>query len=444
MVKVFGKNLKVMKQLFLSAPSDTGTSNDVRRIQQSLISHQTCGINNSYTRQINGEAQPSNGNSRESHQRAWVRNSLPLNDPLAATCMPESWARASILIRLNLLAGVASGIRVSIAESSGDRSALAWMSALMECKLSAMAFTDPRDIDGARKVTRANTALSEADIEPISLQAKERLAIMNGTALAALSDESFKPFITQVRPHSGQPDEATLWQDRYSWRTASQWIGPVLEDFALAYDQLTVELNLARAVRSAVEKLCQGLQSIGRMLFTQCTEMMNPATNRGLPPTSCPDDSNISFLFKGMNILTAEMDNQALNSLALLSARYTLEGVDILSQIAAAHLLALCQAFDPRAIEIDGRTSSRRMYYFIRNDLGTPFLGEEHLDSAKGVTMDGISSSLELYNTRVYEPIRLRRLYDIILNSFKEAKEMGQRATVSGKENCNGNGTRHA
>ena len=140
------------------------------------------------------------------------------------------------------------------------------------------------------------------------------------------SDESFEPFIARVRPHSGQLDsaqsikafltgsrllnkhdnqnEATLRQDRYSLRTASQWIGPVLEDFCLAHEQLTVKLNSvtdnplidtdtgrvfhggnfhARAVTSAVEKLRQGLQSIGRMLFTQCTEMMNPATNRGLP-----------------------------------------------------------------------------------------------------------------------------------------------------------------
>lgn len=555
-------------------------SNDVERVQQSLISHLTCGIvadgkqelalnsnghpsqsnghssqSDGHSRQSNGEAHPGNGksNGQQKQPRASVRSSLPLNDPLAATCMPESWARASMLIRLNSLAGGASGIRVDIAESlmnllnkdvvpripvrgsisaSGDLSALAWIGALMQGKTSATAFSGPRDVEGARRVTRADVALSEAGIAPISLHAKEGLAIVNGTAvstgvaalaayeslhLAALSqvltamsvealrgsDESFEPFIARVRPHPGQVDSArnikafltgsrllnrhdsrnvaTLRQDRYSLRTACQWIGPVLEDFGLAYDQLTVELNSvtdnplvdtetgrvlhggnfqARAVTSAAEKLRQGLQSIGRMLFTQCTEMINPATSWGLPPNLCSDDANDSFLFKGLDVVvaaltselgflanpvgshvqTAEMGNQALNSLALVSARYTLEAVDVLSQIASAHLLALCQALDLRTIEIEGRNddappdatlyigqASRRMYRFIRKDLGIPFLGEAHLASTEAATPDGVTPSMGLYNTRVYESIRSGRLYDVVLESLQEVE--AQRTT---------------
>ena len=579
-------------------------SDDVERVQQSLISHLTCGIvadgkqepilnsnghssqsngvahsgqsngvahpsqsngvahpsqNNgvahpsqsngvAHPSQNNGVAHPSKDDPKGQQQRASVRNSLPLNDPLAATCMPESWARASMLIRLNSLAGGASGIRVDIAESlinllnkdvvpripvrgsisaSGDLSALAWIGALMQGKSSATAFAGPRDVDGARRVTRADVALEEAGIAPISLHAKEGLAIVNGTAvsagvaalaaheslnLAALSqvltamsvealrgsDESFEPFIARVRPHPGQVDSArnikaflngsqllnrhdsqnmaTLRQDRYSLRTASQWIGPVLEDFCLAHDQLTVELNSvtdnplidtatgrvfhggnfqARAVTSAAEKLRQGLQGIGRMLFAQCTEMINPATSWGLPPNLCSDDANNSFLFKGLDVVvagltselgflanpvgshvqTAEMGNQSLNSLALVSARYTLEAVDVLSQIASAHLLALCQALDLRTIEIEGRNdappnatpyigqASRHMYRFVRTDLGIPFLGEEHLASTEAVTLDGATPSIGLYNTRVYESIRSGRLYDVVLASLKEVEE---------------------
>ncbi|KAF7175188.1 hypothetical protein CNMCM7691_006592 [Aspergillus felis] len=585
-------------------------SNDVERVQQSLISHLTCGIvadgkqelalnsnghsgqsnghssqshgyasqrngyssqtnghssqsnghssqSNGHSSQSNGEAHPLNGklNGQQSQQRVSVRSSLPLNDPLAATCMPESWARASMLIRLNTLACGASGIRVEIAESlmnllnkdvvpripvrgsisaSGDLSALAWIGALMQGKTSATAFSGPRDVEGARKVTRADVALSEAGIAPISLHAKEGLAIVNGTAvsagvaalaaheslhLAALSqvltamsvealrgsDESFEPFIARVRPHPGQVDSArnikafltgsrllnrhdsrnvaTLRQDRYSLRTASQWIGPVLEDFGLAYDQLTIELNSvtdnplvdtetgrvlhggnfqARVVTSAAEKLRQGLQSIGRMLFTQCTEMINPATSWGLPPNLCSDDANDSFLFKGLDVViaaltselgflanpvgshvqTAEMGNQALNSLALVSARYTLEAVDVLSQIASAHLLAVCQALDLRTIEIEGRNdappdatpyigqASRRMYRFIRRDLGIPFLGEAHLASTEAATPDGVTPSMGLYNTRVYESIRSGRLYDVVLDILQEVQ--AQR-TMNGK-----------
>ncbi|TRX92115.1 hypothetical protein FHL15_006982 [Xylaria flabelliformis] len=554
-------------------------SDDVERVQQSLITHLTCGIvadgkqkpvpnSNEHSSQSNGEVHPSKDVYGQ-QQLTPVRISLPLNDPPAATCMPESWARASMLIRLNSLAGGASGIRVDIAEclmnllnkdivpripvrgsisASGDLSALAWIGALMQGKTSTTAFAGSRDVDGARRVIRADIALSEAGIAPISLHAKEGLAIVNGTAvsagvaalaaheslnLAALSqvltamsvealrgsDESFEPFIARVRPHPGQVDSArnikgfltgsrllnrhdsqnvaTLRQDRYSLRTASQWIGPVLEDFCLAHDQLTVELNSvtdnplidaatgrvfhggnfqARAVTSAAEKLRQGLQTIGRMLFTQCTEMINPATNWGLPPNLCSDEANESFLFKGLDVViagltselgflanpvgthvqTAEMGNQSLNSLALVSARYTLEAVDVLSQIASAHLLALCQALDLRTIEIDGRRvtppdatqhigqASRRMYHFIREDLGIPFLGEEHLASVEAATLDGVTPSIGLYNTRIYESIRSGRLYDVVLESLKEVREQEHRPAAFSNSNSNGDGTRHA
>lgn len=103
-------------------------------------------------------------------------------------------------------------------------------------------FASLRDVDGARRVTRTNAALSEAGIAPISLDAKEGLAIVNDTAvsaevaalaahesinLAALSqvltamsvealpgsDESFEPFIARVRPHAGQVDSARNIKD---------------------------------------------------------------------------------------------------------------------------------------------------------------------------------------------------------------------------------------
>ena len=103
-------------------------SNDVDRVQQSLISHLTCGIvadgkqepislSNGHSTQTNGDSHAGRDNPKRRRQHAPVRSSLPLNDALAATCMPESWARASMVIRLNSLAGGASGIRVDIADS---------------------------------------------------------------------------------------------------------------------------------------------------------------------------------------------------------------------------------------------------------------------------------------------------------------------------------------
>ncbi|CAF9909964.1 MAG: hypothetical protein HETSPECPRED_009569 [Heterodermia speciosa] len=261
--------------------ADTG-SNDVERVQQSLISHLTCGIAADGKQQAvlksDGHLYQNNGDLKERRQRTLIKSSLPLND----TCTPESWARASIIIRLNTLSSGASGIRVDIVQSllnhlnkdvvpqipvrgsisaSGDLSALAWIGAVMEGKSSATASAGPRDVDGARRVKRADIALDEAGIAPISLHPKKaspsstaRPAVAGadgderGVALRG-SDESFEPFIAQVRPRPGQVDSARnikAFLDgtaiRYA-QPASQWIGPVLEDFCLAHDQLTIELN---------------------------------------------------------------------------------------------------------------------------------------------------------------------------------------------------------
>ncbi|KAK4690320.1 hypothetical protein P7C71_g6444, partial [Lecanoromycetidae sp. Uapishka_2] len=229
------------------------------------------------------------------------------------------------------------------------------------------------------------------------------------------NSESFDPFFATVRPHPGQIEaaqniahflakskltdsnhsleEGSLRQDRYSVRTASQWLGPVLEDLLLAYKQVSIECNSvtdnplvdikgdrilhggnfqAKAITSAMEKTRLGLQTIGQMLFAQCTEIINPKSNNGLPPNLTADDPSGSFIFKfvdimvaslqselgflanpaGSHVLCAEMGNQALNSLALISARYTSIAIDVLSQLAAAHLFALCQALDLRAMQL--------------------------------------------------------------------------------------------
>ncbi|KAK8080766.1 phenylalanine ammonia-lyase [Apiospora hydei] len=489
---------------------------------------------------------------------------LPLDNPMAATCMPESWARAAMLVRLNSLAGGASGIRVTLADclvdllnkdvvpciplrgsisASGDLSPLSYVGAVMQGKPSAMAFSGSRTRTGAsefeeRRPTRADVALANASISPITIAPKEGLAIVNGTAvsagvaalalhesmnlavlsqvLTAMSTEaltgsidSFHPFIAKMRPHPGQvdssrniysflsgsklatshltPNAGTLAQDRYSIRTASQWIGPVLENLQLAFAQITVELNSvtdnplidvaapgghihhggnfqARAVTSAVEKLRPDLQALGRMLFAQCTELINPATSRGLPPNLCAprDGPARSFLFKGVDIMvaalaselgflanpvgshvmTAEMGNQGLNSMALVSARYTLTAADVLAQMAAAHLVALCQAFDLRVMEMlktqgddavhsTGDTTmllgsaSKRMYEFVRKELRVPFLDEAHVlagveDLAAGD--EATAPSVGMYITKVYESMRSGKLYEVVKECLSDVK----------------------
>ncbi|KAI9740144.1 MAG: hypothetical protein M1818_004895 [Claussenomyces sp. TS43310] len=324
--------------------------------------------------------------------------------------------------------------------ASGDLSPLSYIAGVVQGKPGLNVWT--RNANGERCLKRADVALAEKDIKPASLGAKEGLALVNGTAvscavgslalhdamgqatlsqiLTAMSveallgtDESFDSFFGEVRSHPGQvetarnihaflsksslvqhsdTEEGELRQDRYSVRTASQWIGPVLEDLHLAHQQISIEMNSvtdnplidpardgkmmhggnfqARAVTSAMEKTRQSLQTIGRMLFSQCAELINPATNRGLPPNLVAEEPSQSFIWKGTDIMiaalqaelgflanpvgshvqTAEMGNQSINSLALISGRYTLEAIQTLSQLSAAHLVACCQALDLRAM----------------------------------------------------------------------------------------------
>lgn len=194
----------------------------------------------------------------------------------------------------------------------------------------------------------------------------------------------------------------SLRQDRYSIRTAPQWLGPSLEDLALAQQQIHIECNSAtdnplidpegnalhggnfqaKAVTSAMEKTRQAMQAIGRMLFAQCVELINPATSRGLPPNLVAEEPTTSGIFKAIDlhvaalqselgflsapvnhVQTAEMGNQALNSLALISTRYTHVSINVLTELAAAHLLSLCQAVDLRKMTSQFLDSCRPHFF---------------------------------------------------------------------------------
>ncbi|KAL8393131.1 hypothetical protein RB599_005586 [Gaeumannomyces hyphopodioides] len=462
----------------------------VEALQWALIRSKHCGILQPALRSQNQHA-TSNGTSNGDAKAHSLQLSIPLDHPEATTCMPESWVRATMLIRLNSLLGGASGVQPATVETlvsllnsdivplmplrgsisaSGDLSPLSYIAGAMQGAPGLSVYTGSRG-SGGRRCIRADKALAEAGIRPIQLGPKEGLAIINGTAvsagvaslalheslcLAGLSqvltamsveaflgtDESFDPFIAEIRPHPGQADSAraihaflqgsrlarhndgrdnVLRQDRYSLRTASQWIGPVLEDFSLAYDQLTVEINSvtdnplvdttrgrilhggnfqAKAVTSAVEKLRQGLQSLGRLHFEQCKDLFNPDTNRGLPPNLVADEPSGSYLWKGIDIMTAavtselgflsgnvgahvmtaELGNQGINSIGLISARYTLTAVECLSQLMAAHLLALCQALDLRVMWEEFRREWRPLFDRLFRDSFRGMFPDEAID----------------------------------------------------------------
>jgi phenylalanine ammonia-lyase len=59
-----------------------------------------------------------------------------------------------------------------------------------------------------------------------------------------------------------------------------------------------------------MEKTRLALQTIGRMLFAQCTELINPALNRGLPPNLVADEPSQSFLMKSVDLMIAALQSE--------------------------------------------------------------------------------------------------------------------------------------
>ena len=132
-----------------------------------------------------------------------TETALPLDHTMGTTSMPESWVRASMIVRLNSLAYGASGVKSSTIETlaqlissnvvpriplrgsisaSGDLSPLSYIGGLLQGKQSITAWTGPW---GDRRIQRADHALRESSIPPVKLGPKEGLAIVNGTSLSA-------------------------------------------------------------------------------------------------------------------------------------------------------------------------------------------------------------------------------------------------------------------
>ncbi|KAM0331691.1 hypothetical protein ACHAQA_003370 [Verticillium albo-atrum] len=326
--------------------------------------------------------------------------------------------------------------------ASGDLMPLSYLAGTLTGSPDIYVRYGPR---ASRQVITSKAAFEMNNITPIELAPKEGLGLINGTApsvaLAALiiheaqqlavlaqlltsftaeslagNVEWSAPFIHNIRPHPGQREAASnirallhgstfvagldskkrtgegLWQDRYSTRTAPQWLGPYLEDLCLAQRQVEVELNStsdnpvidatagpegevysggnfqATAVTSAMDKTKNALQMIGRMLYSQCTELINPTLNNGLDANLVFGDPGDSYTMKGIDVnmsaymaelaalahpvsahvQSAELHNQGINSLAFLSARRTMESLDVLAHMVACHAYICCQAIDLR------------------------------------------------------------------------------------------------
>lgn len=58
----------------------------------------------------------------------------------------------------------------------------------------------------------------------------------------------------------------------------------------------------AMAVTNAMERTRLALHHIGKLMFAQCTELINPSQNRGLPPNLAATDPSLNYHAKGIDI----------------------------------------------------------------------------------------------------------------------------------------------
>ncbi|KAJ7125080.1 L-Aspartase-like protein [Mycena epipterygia] len=354
-----------------------------------------------------------------------------MNDLLSANITPLVPLRGSIsasgdLAPLSYVAGCLMGnpsIRVFDGPAAfGARKIVSSTEALKAHKI------EPISLVSKEHLGILNGTAFSASVACLVLNDAVHLALLSqvctamGTEALAGSRGSFDPFIHDIaRPHPGQiesakvvwdllegskfaitseqevtieEDEGVLRQDRYPLRTAPQFIGPQIEDLLSSLETIARECNSttdnplvdsetgkihnggnfqAMAVTNAMEKTRLGLHHLGKLLFSQCTELLNPAMNRGLPPNLAATDPSLNYHAKGIDIVTAsyvselgyraapvsthiqsaEMHNQAVNSLALISGRATIDSLDILSLLIASYLYVLCQALDLRALQLE-------------------------------------------------------------------------------------------
>ncbi|KAI9508550.1 phenylalanine ammonia-lyase [Russula earlei] len=300
----------------------------------------------------------------------------------------------------------------------------------------------------------AGLALNEA----VHLTLLAQVCTAMGTEALLGVRGNYAPFIHEVaRPHPGQIEAAhTIWnllqdshfavgdekevtidqdqgelrQDRYPLRTAPQFLGPQIEDILAALNSVSIECNSttdnplidaetnevhhggnfqAMAVTNAMEKTRLALHHIGKLLFSQSTELVNPTMNRGLPPSLAATDPSLNYHGKGIDIAvaayvselgylaspvsthiqSAEMHNQAVNSLALISARATINALEVLSMLTASYLYLLCQAFDIRALQADFNRAFARI---VEEELFAHF--GEKLSDHKTISQDILKSML--------------------------------------------------
>lgn len=408
--------------------------------------------------------------------------------------------RAAMLLRANCLARGNSGVRRELVErllfylnndilplipergscgASGDLIPLSYLGA---------ALVGEEEVSYEGEVRDSKEVLSELGLEPLELEAKEGLALTNGTSfmsafaalavwdageLALVSDlctamaseallgnrGHFNAFIHEQKPHPGQVESARVIrellaesglsldsegifagdgigereflklerqvQDKYSIRCAPYVNGALRDTLAWVRSWVEVEINASDdnplfdveggraqsggnfygghitqamdALKIAVANLCDLMD---RQLELVVDEKFNAGLTANLIPFFDEDgpEAGLHHGFKGMQLCSSAMTAEALKlsnpasvhsrsteahnqdkvSMGSIAARDARSIIELAQNVAAIHLLAVCQALDLRGVE-QASPRTRAVHDLVRERV--PFLdGDRRMD----------------------------------------------------------------
>ncbi len=296
------------------------------------------------------------------------------------------------------------------------------------------------------------SALKSVNLPPLSLFPKEGLSLINGTSVMtgiaanciydtrnlialslgahalffqslAASNQSFHPFVHEHKPHPGhawvsermrrllegsslireelngrrREYENELEQDRYSLRCLPQYIGPIVDGFAMITKQAEIEMNstsdnplidtennayyycgnfLGQYIGMGMDQLRYYIGLLAKHIDVQIGLIVAPEFNNGLPSSLVGNtDKKFNLGFKGlqmtgnsiMPLLTffgaslvdrfpthAEQFNQNINSQGFGSANLARRSVELFQQYMGVALMFGVQAVDLRTRSVSG------------------------------------------------------------------------------------------
>lgn len=106
--------------------------------------------------------------------------------------------------------------------------------------------------------------------------------------------------------------------------------------------------------------------------------------------------SELGFLAHpvGPHVQNSEMSNQAINSLALLSARYTHTAIDTFTMLAASYIYCLCQALDLRVMQVQIHANIAAALWKLTKEHFGAIIAQRPLEELQSLIRSHVSQQL--------------------------------------------------